>query len=58
MEIKDVKLTKDISGNKRFEVTTTDDETLFVPTDKANRHYQEIKEWYDAQKELPFKFKF
>ena len=34
-----------ISGNNISIKATIDGETLFVPIDSANRHYQAIQEW-------------
>lgn len=70
--IKDVKLilsTDNYPGTKiqrmgqdHFLVTDEDGNEMTVPHDPANRHYQEVKEWYDSKKGLlkkkPFKFDF
>lgn len=40
-------------------VAIDDDGTeVFIPNDPRNRHYIEAKEWYEAKKLKPFKFKF
>lgn len=41
-----------------FLITYEDDTTLTVPNDTTNRHYWEVKEWYDAQETKPFDFTF
>lgn len=45
-----------------FKITTDEQETpdqeVVVPADPLNRHYQEVKEWYDKQKKKPFKYDF
>ena len=49
MNIKTAKYLKAPIENSKNENTsiiiTIDDETLFVPLDPANRHYQAIQEW-------------
>lgn len=65
MEIKSVQLTepddlqKEMGATPGFLVTTDEDVmTIFVPADPGNRHYQEIRQWYEAQDEKPFLFDF
>ena len=49
MNIKTAKYFKAPIGNPKKENTsiiiTIDDETLYVPLEPANRHYQAIQEW-------------
>lgn len=33
-------------------------EILSIPNDPTNRHYQEVKAWYEKQVEKPFDFNF
>lgn len=42
-----------------FSVTTDEDVmATIVPADPANRHYHEIREWYDKKKLKPFRYDF
>lgn len=41
-----------------FELTNPGGDTLIVPNDPTNRHYQKIASWYDEQEKKPFKFAF
>lgn len=64
MEIKEVKLNTIKSDNPKNKNTvqivmvTADGNEHFVPNDKSNRHYIEVKAWYDSQKKKPFKYDF
>lgn len=41
-----------------FIVTHPDGTTTGVPIESTNRHFQELKAWYEAQDKKPFKFDF
>lgn len=45
-----------------FKITTdensVDGAEVVAPADPTNRHYQEVAEWYKAQKKKPFKYDF
>lgn len=64
MKITDVKFEqpdkeKYPGANDIFRVTFEDGTESLVPAEATdNRHYREVKEWYEAQKKPPFKFKF
>lgn len=49
-----------MGGKPSFKITSDDDEVvgIDVPIDKNNRHYWEVKEWYDKQEPKPFEFSF
>jgi len=53
-------ITKDgnIEVEPQFRVTFEDKRSMMVPANPENRHYLEIKEWFDEQSKKPFKFKF
>lgn len=42
----------------QFIVTFDDKKSMAVPADKENRHYFDVKAWYNAQTKKPFKFDF
>lgn len=46
------------TGDRQFIIKTTDGQEIFAVADPENRFYRDVKEWYAAQKEKPFKFKF
>ena len=42
------KFTKDLDGNNSNLLLQRGSETLYIPLDPDNRHYQEYLEWVDA----------
>lgn len=65
MDIEKVELlgnTKEQQANgmrPQFYVKTTDGNKVYVPIDEpANRHYLEVKNWYNNQETKPFDFDF
>jgi len=63
MEIKKVEL---VHGNPEktdipnfvIHYKGTKQTSAFVSTEVLNRHYKEVREWYEAQDDKPFEFKF
>jgi len=43
---------------EHFFVVTKEGDEMTVPTDPNNRHYMELRDWYDQQAPKPFKFDF
>lgn len=42
-----------------FYVKTVDGDKMYVPVDEpTNRHYRDIKLWYESLQDKPFKFEF
>lgn len=58
MDIKNVQLDQDINRAVRFAVTTADDAVTYIPNEPLNRHYAEVREWFQSQEEKPFDFEF
>jgi hypothetical protein len=62
MKIVNVELVTDdgvgLAVEPQFRVQFDNDIQGIVPNNPDNRHYWEVKVWYDAQKTKPFDFKF
>lgn len=43
-------------GEVQLIVTDETGQKIFVPLDPLNRHYMEVKTWFDQQKVKPFKW--
>lgn len=43
---------------EHFFVVTKDGDELTVPVDPRNRHYMEVRDWYDRKQNKPFEFDF
>lgn len=61
MQIKNVKFIEEgqeLSMPAQFKVILEDNSELFVPIDPLNRHFVEVKEWYQSKKKKSFVFDF
>lgn len=65
MKIKKVTLNQPTEDQKKMGATpgfmvTTDEEdmAMFVPADPANRHYWDVRDWYNRRKNPGFEFAF
>lgn len=47
-----------MGGKSTFKVEFDNGDKADVPTDPANRHYWEVREWYFAQPKPPFVYEF
>lgn len=63
VELLNIKADPEVEGSvdvhPSFFVKTTDGNKMYVPIDNPlNRHYQEVRAWYNAQSTKPFEFEF
>lgn len=61
MDIEKIELVTEDAGiavAPQFRITEVSGLSHMVPADPSNRHFFEVRDWYEAQENKPFEFDF